>query len=518
MALAIADAQTPPATPQTAEGLPQNIEQALAHPSTPLSRFGFNLDSLRRFYVARNYAPAWSGGAGEQRDATVALATLQDADEDGLDPAAYRLTDIRVREAVGSPPAMAEYDLLLTAGILDYMRDLRIGRVPPSQVGADIELPSIAFDSVATLADALRSDGLQAALSSLQPSHPEYRDLRNALARYRQIQIQGGWPQLGVTPIVKLDGSDSHVDLLWRRLTVEDSGIATETQTADAVSEAIKRYQARNGLTETGLVEKDTLTALDVPVEQRIDQIIANMERWRWLPNAFAPQYIEVNSADATLKAVDDGNVVLSSRVVAGKMATPTPIFFAKVVALTVNPYWNIPTTIARHELLPKEKRKPGYLASQHIFVAPDGSLKQEPGKDNALGFLKLEMPNRFDTYLHDTPARALFARSDRHFSHGCMRVQQIEPLASWVLTGDSAAAKERLDALIATGINQRISLDSPIPVYVLYWTAITDHDGAVGFRPDVYGRDSKLLAALAGQHLFGRVSQLTDCQAGAAG
>jgi murein L,D-transpeptidase YcbB/YkuD len=224
-----------------------------------------------------------------------------------------------------------------------------------------------------------------------------------------------------------------------------------------------------------------------------------------------------VNTADATLKVVDNGKIVLTSRIIAGKPATPTPIFAAQVVALTVNPYWNIPATIARKEILPKERRHPGYMASQHIFAAGDGTLKQQPGTDNALGFLKLEMPNRFNSYLHDTPARGLFARNDRHFSHGCMRVQQIAPLASYVLTGDTAAAKDKLAALIATGVNQRISLDKTVPVYVLYWTAIADQDGAVSFRPDIYGRDGRLLAALAG-HLFGRVSLNVNCQAVSAG
>lgn len=489
------------------------IQEALARPSASLSAYHLNLDNLRRFYGGRNLAPAWQGGVQQDRDAAVALAALEGAGADGLDPAVYHIAAIRLRQSLGSPAAMAEADLLLTAGVLDYMHDLRGGRIAPSQIENGVELPVTWFDSVSSLSNALVSGALQQTLMSLQPPHQEYENLKAGLSRYRAIEGEGGWSQISAIP---QEGDEAAFASLWRRLAVEDPGLNAEPETATAFQDAIRRYQSQNGLEETGAVGKETLATLNIPVRQRIGQIVANMERWRWLP-AFQQQYIEVNTADATLKVVDHGKIVLESRIIAGKPATPSPIFAAQVVALTVNPYWNIPTKIARKEILPKERRHPGYMASQHIFVAGDGTLKQRPGAGNALGFLKLEMPNRFDSYLHDTPARRLFARNDRHFSHGCMRVQQIEPLASYALTGDAAAAKDKLEALIATGVNQRISLDKTLPVYVLYWTAIADQDGAVGFRPDIYGRDGRLLAALAG-HLLGRVSLNVNCQAVSAG
>ena len=506
----------PPATPVPATSLESSaaaIQDALARPSAPLSAYRLNLGNLRRFYAERNLVPAWHGGVQQDRDAAVALAALEGAGADGLDPAAYHIAAIRLRLSLGSSAAMAESDLLLTAGVLDYMHDLRAGRIAPSQIENDVELPATWFDPVSSLSSALTSGTLQQTLVSLQPPHQEYENLKTGLARYRAIEGEGGWPQISALP---KEGDETALASLWQRLAIEDRSLKGEAETPTALRDAITRYQSRNGLEETGVVGKETLAALNISVRQRIDQIVANMERWRWLP-PFPQKYIEVNTADATLKVVDNGKIVLASRIIAGKPATPTPIFAAQVVALTVNPYWNIPATIARKEILPKERRHPGYMASQHIFAAGDGTLKQQPGTDNALGFLKLEMPNRFNSYLHDTPARGLFARNDRHFSHGCMRVQQIAPLASYVLTGDTAAAKDKLAALIATGVNQRISLDKTVPVYVLYWTAIADQDGAVGFRPDIYGRDGRLLAALAG-HLFGRVSLNVNCQAVSAG
>jgi murein L,D-transpeptidase YcbB/YkuD len=309
--------------------------------------------------------------------------------------------------------------------------------------------------------------------------------------------------------------------MLVRRLAVEDASVALDQASdADAVLAAdIARFQSAHGIGPTGRLDQPTIAALNMSADQRISQIVANMQRWRWLPRPFEEKYIEVNTAEATLKVVDHGEIVLRSRIIAGKPATPTPMFSAKVVAVTFNPYWNIPLSIVRNEILPKERRHPGYMASQHILAdGQGGALRQQPGGKNALGYLKLEMPNRFNAYLHDTPSRSLFERNDRHFSHGCMRVQNIRPLASYALSNDAAASIDSIDAAIASGINKTISLDRPLPVYVLYWTAIADKNGDMQFRPDIYGRDAALLAAMAGKRVAGRLSLNADCQAGSAG
>ncbi len=230
----------------------------------------------------------------------------------------------------------------------------------------------------------------------------------------------------------------------------------------------------------------------------KIDQIVANMERWRWL-DAFEPAYIAVNIPEAQLTVHQDGQIVLASKIIVGKPKTPTPIFRALVIGVTANPVWNVPTSIAAKEILPKLRRDPGYLAKHHMIYGPDGGIQQLPGTDNALGTLKLEMPNKFDTYLHDTPTKNLFARDARYFSHGCMRVEQILPLASIVLTGDSTGAVDELRQAIATGATQHLAVEKKLPVYVLYWTAIANEDGDATFFPNIYGRDRRLIAALHG-------------------
>ncbi len=522
VALGVASEVPSPSAPsQPTNPLAQSIQDALAHPSRSLSAYGLDLETLRKFYRERNYRPAWTPDPAARNSATIAIAALEHSDEDALDPPDYRLDAIRSRRNASSAAASAEFDLLLTDAILSYMHDLRIGRVQPAAVDTDIQLPSIEFDTVAALSDALASGTMQALAAELAPPHKEYEYLKAALARYRAIDRNGGWPPIEGAPVAKLTVYDPRLDVLRRRLAVEDAALGERTRDdpAEELTEALKRFQARNGLEANGRLGKQTLAALNLSAAQRVSQIVANMERWRWLPHAFEQTYIEVNAADATLRAVDHGNVVLNSRIVAGKPLTPTPIFAAEITTLTINPYWNIPAPIARNEILPKERRYPGYLESQHIlFDGPNGTLRQQPGADNSLGRVKLEMPNRFNAYLHDTPARALFAHTDRHFSHGCMRVEQILPLASWVLTGDASAALDRISAAIAEGNNQQISLDRPLPVYVLYWTAIANRDGTVETRPDVYGRDKKLLAALAGQHTVGRSATNINCPMSSAG
>jgi murein L,D-transpeptidase YcbB/YkuD len=237
------------------------------------------------------------------------------------------------------------------------------------------------------------------------------------------------------------------------------------------------------------------------------EQILANMERWRWVPRSFGSRYVSVNVAAATLEVIDRGNVVLTSPVIVGKPATRTPLFGAVATSITFNPSWHVPTKIIRHEILPGLRNNPNYLSRKHMVRSEGGGIRQLPGPGNALGRIKFEMPNEFDAYLHDTPLRSLFGTADRHLSHGCIRVGEIQPLASYALTNDVNSGLQRIRSLIMTRATRTISLDEPLPVFVMYWTVIADADGAVNVLPDVYGRDQRLIAALAAQRLSSRIT-----------
>jgi murein L,D-transpeptidase YcbB/YkuD len=243
----------------------------------------------------------------------------------------------------------------------------------------------------------------------------------------------------------------------------------------------------------------------------RIDVIEANMERWRWLPRAFEPRRVEVNVPSASLIVFDSDAPLFASRVVVGRPKDPTPILFATATGVIANPSWHIPMKIVRKEILPKGR---GYMESHHMVarMGDDGEMhyRQLPGAKNALGRLKIEMPNRFDVYLHDTPVRSAFAQSDRDLSHGCMRVEQIVPLASFALAGDSQSDVDMLEQAIAKGTTRHFEVAEPLPVYVHYWTAFADDKGEIRFYPDIYGRDAKLIALVNSRIVEKRVAVLS--------
>jgi murein L,D-transpeptidase YcbB/YkuD len=316
---------------------------------------------------------------------------------------------------------------------------------------------------------------------------------------------------------------------LRQRLAIEDPELLSNAADRD-LDAAVRRYQARSGLEADGRVGSRTLSMLNIPVSRRVAQIIANMERWRWMPRSFETHYVWVNVAEAMLQLIDNGDQVLTSRVIVGNPRTPSPIFRAEITGVTANPPWDVPLSIARNEMLPRLRKDRRYLADRNMVLmnGPEGDphglainwttisrdrfpykIRQLPGPDNALGAVKLELPNRFSVYLHDTPGRNLFERADRFLSHGCIRVQEIVPLASYILAHNSTNGPDALADAIVTGNTKFLSLSSPLPVYILYWTAVVNGDGSFGFRNDIYDRDEQLIVALERRNSASRVSEM---------
>ena len=343
----------------------------------------------------------------------------------------------RVYQGSGDPAAD---DVALSTAVLAYMRDLAVGRQELQAVDADVALPPRAFNAPELLDEALRSNRLADMLAALAPTGREYAALKSEL--------------------------------------------------------------------------------LHNPAGSSASVLMANMERWRWMPRMLEPDRIVINAADASLQLWLAGRPVLNSRVIVGKPATPTPILRAEGAGLTINPSWTVPKSIAVKEILPKLKRNPAYLASQDMILLngppddPHGlhvnwravragtfpyQIRQVPGAKNPLGQIKLELPNRFDVYLHDTPGKTAFARPMRALSHGCVRVEQILPLASFALKAD-LSAQEEIRLAIGTGETRYLPLRKRLPVYFLYWTAFPDTEGHIQYRPDIYGRDQRLIAEMSGR------------------
>ncbi len=487
---------------------------------------GQSLDprALGRFYRPRDFAPAWDAHDGGLDRTALLLRALVTAETHGLDPARYHLDAIRGRRASWNGRHTGELDLLLTAAFLDYARDVRTGRLPSGRRDRDWGISAAPFDAVTALArDGREPATFRALLASLPPPAKEYGRLVEALRRYRAVAARSDWPL--VRPGAPLRPGDDHVRVaaVRARLAAEDDSVSgAATHFDERLEEAVRRFQARHGLAVDGIVGEATVRALNVPASDRMRQITLNLERWRWLPRSLGPRYITVNAADATLRVVEDDRTVLTSRVVVGDLKHPTPVVQARLDAVVLNPKWNVPASIAAREILPRLRENRRHLAENDIVImerresdpfglAVDWSavsaeafpfrLQQQPGPDNPLGRIKFDVPNRFDVYLHDTPTRAVFARSVRTASHGCIRVERADELAAHALAdGTGRWSPQRLEEAIAGGGSPRIPVARPLPVYILYWTAFVGPDGLAQFRDDVYGRDRRLAAALAGE------------------
>ena len=483
-----------------------------------------DLIAVRRFYAERGFQPVWVDPSSATPRARAVVDMIGRAAEDGLDPADYDAAALAGRLGAVTSEDRADLEVRLSRALVLFGNDLRAGRVVPGEIESSLFVYPQRIDAFEVLSAAFAAPDATVYIAGLAPSSPEYLRLKQALADYRALAAGGGWSRLPEGETLKPGMRDERVPLLRRRLVEAGdlAGAEAESDLFDAPLEAaVTRFQRRHGLTPDGAVGRMTMAALDVPVEDRIDQMLLNMERRRWMPRDLGERYVFVNMADFELKVVDGPQTVLDDRVVVGTPFQQTPEFSEMMTYIVVNPYWNIPPSIAGKEMLPKIRKDAGYLARNRIEVLSDWTesgrpvdpatidwsrlsarhfpykLRQVPGADNALGRLKFMFPNRFNIYLHDTPARTLFERTVRSFSHGCIRVQHPVDLATVLLDGADGWTKDRIEAAIATGERQVISLPRPLPVHLTYLTAWVNKDGAVNFRDDIYGRDGRLREAL---------------------
>ena len=452
---------------------------------------------------------------------------LSGADAEGLAVADYHVPELRVLMGEGADELQLQRELLLTDGYLRLARDLRSGRYDPQQVDPLWQLPKDRFDPVTALADALTRGDLNELLASLSPRHPGYLRLRQALARYHSFQSAGGWQTLKIDDSLRPATRRTAVIPLRERLAAE--GVPVGWPTGDAafydeqLVSAVKAFQRRMGLEDDGVIGRETLQALNVPVETRIEQIRAGMERWRWLPSELEPEYLMVNSAGFEIELMDQAQTLFHKRTVNGREERQTPSFRSRVTHLVANPQWTVPRTIAVQDLLPKQQANGDFLHDRQIRVYRQSAgalvevdpasldwsvyhtdnfpfvLRQDAGGENSLGHVKFHMPNPYDIYLHDTPSRGLFGRQNRAFSSGCVRVEDADQLAELLVTRAGHGEEGRFHKAMQRGETLTVALAEPMPVYLAYFTSWVDEAGEIHFRPDIYRRDTNLLLALAG-------------------
>ncbi|MEK9213301.1 L,D-transpeptidase family protein [Sphingomonas sp. 2378] len=394
------------------------------------------------------------------------------------------------RDLSGLSPAV------LTRVALDYAHAVHAGRLDTADFTKDWGIRPQAYDPLPGFADAVRRDRLAAWIASLPPPYAGYDALVKGLARYRAMAAAGGWTALSATTI-NFGASGPQVLALRKRLAMEDSGVGTGGETFDEnLLAAVRRAQRRYGLNPVGTVGSQTIAVLNVPVAQRIRQIMANMERWRWLPQQLEAKRVQVNIAAAVLTVFDGDNPVMSMKAVTGRPGNETPMLVSTIRSIVLNPPWNVPSSIANKELWPKERANPGYLkrAGFRVIDNGDGSKRlQQSSEKSALGRFKFDFPNDFAVYLHDTPAQSGFSKFDRLASHGCVRLEKPADLAALMLKTTPEWQPAQVDAVLASGKTVRATMAEPVAVYLLYWTAFANADGQVGFREDPYGWDAQL-------------------------
>jgi len=490
---------------------------------------------LPRFYENRLFWPAWSNSSEPLTIVDGFVHALEDAHHEGLRGADYHLDSIKsllgelrmpqAGQKRPGPSILADLDLLLTDAFLIYTSHLLNGRVDPVTIRAEWYVKSQKADLVALLKTALDSNDVKKALENATSNHEGYARLRRVLAHYRGIAERGGWGKLvGKQKMVKRDSGERILALRNRLIHSGDFGSKESPEGDlfdDELENAVRRFQGRHGLAQDGVVGPATLEALNVPVEERIRQIEVNMERWRWLPQTLGTRYLLVNIANFELGVMEDSRHVMSMRAIVGKPYQRTPAFNAEMTYLVVNPYWNVPSDIARKEMVPLIKKDLEYLRKNRIRVFSGRNsarkevdpadldwssftsgyfpyfLRQDAGPKNALGSMKFMFPNRFNVYLHDTPDKDLFNRTVRQFSHGCIRIEKALELAEYLLAKDSRWTRETLLESLNVSVDRVIKIPDPIKVYILYWTAWVDENGTVQFRNDIYGRDKPLAEAL---------------------
>ena len=488
-----------------------------------------------RFYQTNGFVPIWLADGLPSAGLDSLLDVLAGAGAEGLDPGDYHLevlrtmaeTAIGARQGPVTDGALVDLELLATDAFLLCASHFLAGKIDPTDLDPEWVASRRQADLAEVLAQAVGDMAPAAALRGLLPPQPGYGRLKGALAEFRDLVRRGGWPMVSEGPKLERGDRGPRVGELRRRLAVRVTGLPPGPSDTDSelfdedLLGAVKRFQGAHGLEDDGIVGRATLAALNVSADQRVRQLEVNLERWRWLPQELGSPHILVNIADFRLDVREKGTSVLTLPVIVGRNYRRTPVFSAPMTYLVFSPSWEVPPKLAAVDKLPLIKKDPGYL-EQYGFQVLQGwgrdekiidpatvlwnelsarrfpyRLRQLPGPLNALGGVKFMFPNQFDVYIHDTPSRELFRKTERTFSSGCIRVEHPEELAVLLLAGRPEWPRTAVLEAMESGREQTVRLTRPIPVHLEYWTAWVEADGAVQFRNDIYQRDAVLGAAL---------------------
>jgi len=510
----------------------------LAGPLTVVSAWAADGPAVEAIYARHANALLWSRGGVATAQARALIEALQSVSNYGLSAGDYRAAQLALElerlsaQRPASPADWSAFDRELTGSALTLVRHLHFGRIDPHAAGFDMPVRAERFDAASLVEQLAARMDTGAVLAAAEPGYLHYRLLRQSLGRYRELAATADLPALPPLPRRSLKPGEFYAGApqLRRRLAAvgdlqEPQASRTDLVVDEDLVAAIKRFQYLHGLAEDGALGAGTLAALQVPFTQRVRQIELTLERWRWVPPLEPPTLI-VNIPQFRLflirSAVDDEADMLRMNVIVGRQypRLHTPVFTADMTAVLFRPYWDVPPSIVRHELLGELRKDPRYLETHDMeLAATDGSeatvleatpanvqalgsgrlrLRQKPGPENALGLIKFVLPNPYDVYLHSTPAQRLFSEPRRAFSHGCIRVSDPVALAAAVMGGTAGDwTPEKIRAAMQGDSTFQVKLAQPVHVLILYGTAVATEDGAVHFLDDIYGQDRRLEALL---------------------
>ncbi|MBV9961082.1 MAG: L,D-transpeptidase family protein [Parafilimonas sp.] len=460
---------------------------------------------MRSFYNARNYQYAWftSNGLTEQALGFWNLRnyTIYSGDTSLKNkPLEKEMDDLTAEDSMqvsASDSSVLNTELLLTQSFINYtLSKYENGYVKRKE--AERFIPFKKEDATA-YADSLINKKHKDD-KYFDDVNDDYKALKGQLAKYLQIVKSGGWPQVeGDAKSFKKGASSPQIALLKKRLQISGDMQAHDTSAVfdDTLTNAIKAYQGRIGLTQNGEITADLLKDINITAQQRLQQILINMNRMRWMPQEPQGQLILVNIPEFILHFVDGKNKVFDMVVVVGKEGHNTMMFTGKLSQIVFSPYWNVPPSIVKKEILPKMQSNPNYLKEQNMEVTGNSGglpvIRQLPGEKNSLGRVKFLFPNSYNIYFHDTPAKSLFSKDKRAFSHGCIRLSEPEKMADYLLRDQPQWTPDKIEEAMNSGNQQFVNIKNPVPVFITYYTAWVDENGQLNFRDDIYNRDSTI-------------------------
>ncbi len=511
---------------QKASQVPQ-VEVVQAAIGTILNspgRLPFHLQRVRKALTAHyvtNGAPSYWVHSPSHVSQFVQRMML--ADDDGLKPADYPadyLLNLKGSIAPGDPIAAAFTELTFSSFFIRYAADVKTGRFVPQKIDPELFQPKRRINKLSLLTAMQKAKAPGKVLDNYAPHNRHYRALKPLLNRYRLLVDRGGWKTIPNGKTLKPGMSDERIPLIRARLEksgdLAPSSTATPQLYSNDLAAAVKSYQRRVGLNDEGIIGKLSLIQMNISARERLRQIAINMERWRWMPENLGVNHIMVNIAAFELYRVAKNKLVETINVVVGKKYHQTPVFSDKMEYVVLNPTWTVPYSIATKEILPKLQNNPAYLKADFEVLrggqpvdsySIDWSqystrnfpyvFRQKPGPKNALGQVKFILPNKHAIYLHDTPSKSLFGQKNRAFSHGCVRVYKPVNFADKILSTVPGWSPNRIRQVLESRELTRVNLPKHLPVHIVYATVWAGKNGAINFRPDIYGRDRKLYRAL---------------------